>query len=67
MTDKLLRIGQVVDKIGLSRTTIWRLRQDGDFPEAAAIHGPCIAWSENELDDWIKRRLTQRKPALSFL
>jgi len=67
MTDKLLRIGQVVDKIGLSRTTIWRLRRKSDFPEPAVIHGSCIAWSETELDDWIRRRLMRRKPALSFL
>jgi len=66
MTDKLLRIGQVVDKVGLSRTTIWRLRQSRDFPEPAAIHGSCIAWSEAEVDNWIRQRLLTRRPSLGF-
>ena len=66
MADKLLRVGQVVEKVGLSRTTIWRLRRQGDFPQPTVVYGPCIAWSENELDEWIKRRLQKRRPALSF-
>jgi prophage regulatory protein len=66
MTDRLLRIDRVEDKVGLSRSTIWRLRRNGDFPEAVPIHGSCIAWSEAELDEWIQRRKGRRVPAFSF-
>ena len=67
MTDRLLRIDQVKDKICLSRTTIWRKERDGEFPQSVLIHGNCKAWSEKELDDWIDARKSERKPALSFL
>lgn len=66
MTDKLLRIDQVSDKIGVSRATIYRLQKGGDFPRSTKVHGKCVAWSEAEIDDWIKSRLMMRKPALSF-
>ena len=46
MTDRFLRISDVVRKVGFSRTTIWRLRRDNGFPEPARIRGNYAAWSE---------------------
>jgi predicted DNA-binding transcriptional regulator AlpA len=56
----------VMEKVGLSRATIYRLRKKQDFPEPTRIHGSCVAWSEAEVDDWIRRRLMRRKPAFSL-
>ena len=66
MTDKLLRIAQVTEKVGMSRTTIFRKERDKEFPQGVLVHGRCKAWSENELDEWINAMKAQRKPALSF-
>jgi prophage regulatory protein len=67
MRDRLLRVADVVEKVGLSRTTIWRLGKLGDFPDPVAAHGSCIAWSEAEIDEWITRRKQYyRRPRLEF-
>ena len=33
MSDKILRWPQVVEKVGISRTTLWRMCNQGDFPK----------------------------------
>ena len=66
MRDRLLRVADVVEKVGLSRTTIWRLGKLGDFPDPVAAHGSCIAWSEAEIDEWITRKQYRRRPRLKF-
>jgi predicted DNA-binding transcriptional regulator AlpA len=63
---KLLRFpGVQVKTGGLSRTTIWRLERDGQFPKRRLITGKIVAWDEGEIDDWIKSRSQEFGPAPS--
>jgi len=67
MTEKFLNVGQVVDIVGLSRTTIWRKESDGEFPQGIVVHGRSKRWSSIEVKEWMDDRKAERKPALSFL
>ena len=55
---RILRIKQVIDKTGLSRSTIYALIARGDFVKSIAIGVRAIGFVEEEVDTWIKQRVT---------
>ena len=52
----LLRWTGVHEKVALSRPTIWRLETAGKFPRRRRLTANVVAWSEAEIDQWIKTR-----------
>lgn len=50
---KLLDLPKVIDKVSLSRTTIYRLIKTGDFPTPVKILGSS-RWKESDLDRWME-------------
>ncbi len=60
MTEKLIRIREVMERTGLSRTVLYRKIQHDDFPKPIRITARCVAWREIEIDEWINARITAR-------
>jgi prophage regulatory protein len=54
---KLLRFPAVRERTGLSRSTIWRLEQHGDFPKHRRISANVVAWVEEEVMSWIHSKV----------
>lgn len=54
---RFLRFPAVRAQTGLSRTTIWRLERQGDFPRHRRISRNAVAWAEHEVADWIRSKL----------
>ena len=54
---KLLRLKQVVLKVGLSRSQIYKLIAKGSFPEQIKIGPKISAWPEHVIDQWISHQL----------
>ena len=50
---KLVRVHELVERTGLHRTTIWRLRKAGAFPAPVRIADRLIAWREEDIATWI--------------
>ena len=50
---KILRIKDVIEKTGLSRTTIYKRVKDGLFPKQVNLAGRAIGWREEDIDRWI--------------
>jgi len=46
---KLLRFPVVRERIGLSRSTIWRLERRGEFPKRYRISPNVVAWVEEDV------------------
>jgi prophage regulatory protein len=57
---KILRTPKVVERVGLSRTQIWRLERVGDFPKRIALGPGSVGWLEHEVDTWIETRAAAR-------
>jgi prophage regulatory protein len=57
---KTLRISSVVEKVGLSAPTIWRLCSSGQFPKPIKISKGCTAWLEHEIDELIDAKAAER-------
>jgi len=62
---RFLRFPTVRARTGLSRTTIWRLERQGDFPRHRRISRNAVAWAEHEVDNWIRSRLGDSSQPLS--
>ncbi len=54
---RFLRFPAVRARTGLSRTTIWRLKRQGDFPRHRRISRNAVAWAEHEVAEWIRSKL----------
>jgi prophage regulatory protein len=56
MTDtsnRFLRLNAVLDKTGLSRSTLYRKIGEGTFPKQVAISARCAAWLEADVEAWM--------------
>jgi prophage regulatory protein len=61
-TRRLLRLPEVKEKVGLSRTAIYKLIAAGAFPRQISIGPRTVAWSLDDLEVWIEERLNQPEP-----
>ena len=53
---RILRVPEVTKKLGVSRTTLWRLSRRPGFPAKVQLGPQLIGWIESEIDDWILRQ-----------
>ena len=53
---RLLRIRQVLEKTGLSRSALYRKIEAQEFPAQVSIGDRSVAWVESEVDEWIQER-----------
>ncbi|HDS9358809.1 TPA: AlpA family transcriptional regulator [Enterobacter chengduensis] len=56
-SDKLLRIRQVEEKIGFSKSWVYQQISKNRFPPGIRIGNVQVAWLESEIDAWIQQRL----------
>jgi prophage regulatory protein len=59
MSDKNLRANQVMEKLGIGRSTLYELIGRGILPKPYKI-GRTSLWSENELDEIIEKQKAER-------
>lgn len=57
---RILRLPDVQDRTGLSRTTIYRWRAEGRFPQAVPLGTRNVGWIESELEAWVRERMAER-------
>ena len=54
----VLRARAAAVYVGLSLTTIWRLRRAGDFAPVIHLTGQSIGFCVADLDQWLRERKT---------
>jgi len=54
--DRILRAKEVKEITGLSRTTLWRLENKGDFPRRVSLGVGSVGWHYSEVKDWLTNR-----------
>lgn len=52
--DRILRLNTVLDRTGLSRTTLYRKVQLGTFPPQVKIAARCVGWRESSVNAWLR-------------
>ncbi len=56
---KLYRVHELTGPhglLGISRTTLWRLVKDGEFPEPIKLSKSVTAWSSKTIASWIDEK-----------
>lgn len=57
MYSRLLRLRHVMERTGLSRSTIYDLIKKEKFPRSIALTERCVGWVEDDVHDWVVQRL----------
>ncbi len=52
--ERILRIKTVLERTGLSRSTLYRKIQGGAFPKQVRIAARCAGWRESAVNEWLK-------------
>jgi prophage regulatory protein len=52
----VVRMSRLVEMIGLSRSTIWKLLSEGKFPNPIRLGSRSIAWRINDIEEWLQSR-----------
>lgn len=56
----LLRLPVVLHKTGLSRSRLYELLAQGEFPSPLKHSARVNVWPDGEVSDWIEKRLAAR-------
>lgn len=58
--ERIIRITTVLERTGLTRSTLYRKVQAGSFPKQIAISARCAGWRESAVDEWIRNPMFYR-------
>lgn len=50
---RLLRLPEVIARVGLKRSAIYQRMSEGRFPRSRSLGPKCAVWVESEIEDWI--------------
>ncbi len=56
MIDMLLRRREVEEIVGLSRSSIYRMMESGDFPKSVKISRGAVRWRASDIKAWLESR-----------
>lgn len=65
--DRIIRLKTVLDRTGLSRSTIYRKIAEGTFPPQLRISVNGAGWSEAEINRWVSNPAAYRAASASHL
>ena len=57
---RLLRLPEVMDRVGLRRSAIYQRMSEGRFPKCRTLGPKCSVWVEAEIDQWIQSIVESR-------
>lgn len=51
--DKIIRLPMVIERTGMSRSTIYWKIKEGSFPRQVQLSHRCSGWRESAIDTWL--------------
>lgn len=54
--NRIIRMKEVVKKVGLSRTTLWRMEKDGLFVSRVRLSVNAVGYLSDQIDAWMASR-----------
>jgi prophage regulatory protein len=56
-TTRFIRMTELKDKVALSRSQIYKLIQQGEFPEPIKLGKKISVWTDSEVEEWMSSKL----------
>ena len=53
---RIYRVKDLVEILGISRTTIYRMRKREDFPRPVSLGDRAKGWLREDIEAWVKSR-----------
>jgi len=53
---RLIRLKEVCERTGLSRSSIYEAMKKAEFPQSVSIGIRSVAWKSSDIDKWIDSR-----------
>lgn len=63
MATTVLRLPQVIQRCGFSRSAIYKLVARNEFPRPINIGVRAVAWPEEEIERWLSERISASRSA----
>jgi prophage regulatory protein len=60
MKNRIIRLPEIKQRIGLSRSTIYARISEGTFPTQVPLGGRAVGWLDSEIDQWITEQIDTR-------
>ena len=61
---RFLRLDEVREKTGLSKSAIYNQIRKGEFPVSVPIGSRTVAWLESDINEWLEWRVQVRDRAV---
>jgi len=61
---QIMRLHEVMNTVGLSRPSIYRLMKEGTFPAQVKLSTASVGWLRSEVEAWIAKRVSARDAML---
>jgi prophage regulatory protein len=58
-TPRLIRLPEVLSRVGVSRSTLYTMIQRGEFPASRKLSPRIAVWSDAEVSQWVASRLAE--------
>jgi prophage regulatory protein len=59
--DIILRLPQVMARIGLSRSSIYLGISRNEFPRQVRLGARAVGWLQADIDEWVRQRVTSHQ------
>ena len=59
--NKFIRLNDVKEMTGLSRSSIYQFISRGSFPEQVKLGERAVGWTEHEVQEWMNSRISARE------
>lgn len=63
MSDRILRRPEVEARTGLSRSTLYFMISEGEFPKPVKIGKRAVGWPEKRILEWLNSRVEAGSPS----
>jgi len=57
---RIMRLKEIIEKTGLSRSTIYNLISQGRFPKQIELGARSVGWVDAEIDEWLETKVVHR-------
>jgi prophage regulatory protein len=65
MVTKILRLPEVKNRTGLSRSTIYLKISKGSFPPPISLGDRAVGWIESEISDWLTSHIEASRKSVN--
>ncbi|MCD9542891.1 AlpA family phage regulatory protein [Photobacterium carnosum] len=63
MSKKIIRLPEVKNKTGLSRSSIYLRMSNNEFPQSISLGSRAIGWLESDINEWLEGCIAASKAA----